>query len=220
MTQGVVRSRSRAFGHRSAPRPRPWSGTRPAARHAVHSQGGLRFVTVTLLALIPGAGLLALGRRLVGGFLLLVALAAAGLGVFAVLAGEARAKGLALAVRPNALLLAAGIAALVGLVWAVSVAVTGWLARPRHTRRSQRVLGTTFVALLTLAVAAPSAFAARYALIQRDVVQSVFGGSASGQPASSGTVATPGQAADPWKDTPRVNVLLLGSDAGADRTGV
>ena len=26
--------------------------------------------------------------------------------------------------------------------------------------------------------------------------------------------------ADPWAGTPRVNVLLLGSDAGADRTGV
>ncbi len=25
---------------------------------------------------------------------------------------------------------------------------------------------------------------------------------------------------DPWADQPRVNVLLIGSDAGADRTGV
>jgi polyisoprenyl-teichoic acid--peptidoglycan teichoic acid transferase len=220
MTQGVVRSRSRAFGHRSGPGPRPWAATRPAARHAIRSQGGWRFIAVTLLALIPGAGLLALGRRVIGGLLLLVALGAAGLGVFAVLAGEARAKGLALAVRPNALLTAAGIAVLVGLVWAASIAFTGWVGRPRHTRRSQRVLGTAFVALLAIAVAAPSAFAARYALIQRDVVQSVFGGTVSGQPASHSTVATPGQAADPWQDTPRVNVLLLGSDAGADRTGV
>jgi LCP family protein required for cell wall assembly len=84
------------------------------------------------------------------------------------------------------------------------------------------VLGTAFVALLSLAVLAPSAFAARYALIQRDVVQSVFGGSAGGgtQAAARGAVAAPGTTSDPWKDTPRVNVLLLGSDAGADRTGV
>src|SRR3954468_6764828 len=221
MTQGVVRSGSRAFRHRSARGPRAWAATRPAARHAIRSQGGLRFIAVTLLSLIPGAGLLALGRRVVGGLLLLVTLAVVGLGAFAVVAGQARARALALAVRPNALLWAAGIAVLVGLVWAVSVAVTGWLGRPRQTRRSQRVLATAFVAVLTLAAAAPRALAARYALIQRDVVQSLFAGGGAGVgPALHGAVAAPGQASDPWKDTPRVNVLLLGSDAGADRTGV
>jgi len=221
MTQGVVRSGSRAFRHRSARGPRAWAATRPAARHAIRSKGGLRFIAVSLLSLIPGAGLLALGRRVVGGLLLFVTLAAAGLAVFAVVAGQARDRALALAVRPNALLVAAGIAVLAALVWAVSVAVTGWLGRPRQTRRSQRVLATAFVAVLTLAVAAPGAFAARYALIQRDVVQSLFAGGGAGVgPALHGAVAAPGQASDPWKDTPRVNVLLLGSDAGADRTGV
>src|SRR4051812_41523592 len=125
MTQGVVRSGSRAFGHRSVRGPRDWAATRPAARHAIRSQGGLRFIAVTLLSLIPGAGLLALGRRVLGGLLLFGALAAAGLGVFTVVGGQARARALALAVRPNALLVAAGIAVLVGLLWAVSVAVTG-----------------------------------------------------------------------------------------------
>jgi polyisoprenyl-teichoic acid--peptidoglycan teichoic acid transferase len=219
MTQGVAPSGPRAFGHRSG---RAASAARPAARHALRSQGGLRFVALTLLALIPGAGLLAVGRRVLGGLLLLATLAAAALGVLTVLGGSARARALDLAVRPQALLWLAGAAVLVGLVWAASIALTGWAARPHRTHRWQRVLGTAFVALLSLAVVAPSAFAARYALIQRDVVQSVFGGGVGG--ATEGTlrggVAAPGKHSDPWKGTPRVNVLLLGSDAGADRTGV
>ena len=220
MTQGVAPSSPRAFGHRGG---RAASVAAPAARHAVRSQGGLRFVALTLLALIPGAGLIAAGRRVLGGLLLLVTLAGVALGVLTVMGGSARARALDLAVRPQALLWLAGGAVLVGVLWGLSIALTGWAARPRRTHRWQRVLGTAFVAVLSLAVVAPSAFAARYALIQRDVVQSVFGPSGGGggtEAALHGGVAAPGTHSDPWKDTPRVNVLLLGSDAGANRTGV
>src|SRR4051794_34800131 len=218
MTQGVAPSSPRAFGHRGG---RATSAAAPAARHAARSQGGLRFVALTLLALIPGAGLVAAGRRVLGGLLLLLTLAAAALGVLTVMGGTARTRALDLAVRPQALLWLAGGALLAGVVWGLSIALTGWAARPHRTHRWQRVLGTAFVAVLSLAVVAPSAFAARYALIQRDVVQSVFGSSGGGTEAAlRAGIAVPGTHSDPWKDTPRVNVLLLGSDAGANRTGV
>ena len=222
MAQGVVPPSSRPVGHRSdrsAARASARTGARPAARHAIRSEGGLRFVALTALGLIPGAGLLAAGRRVLGGILLALTLVAAGLGVAVVMGGRARERALDLAVRPDALLVIAAIAAGVGLLWAASIALTGWAARPHRAHRWQKILGTAFVALLSLAVLAPSAFAARYALIQRDVVQSVFGG--GGQLTSIGGIALPQkQDDDPWQNTPRVNVLLLGSDAGADRTGV
>jgi polyisoprenyl-teichoic acid--peptidoglycan teichoic acid transferase len=218
MAQGVVPPSSRPLGHRSEGRADA-DGMRPAARHAIRSEGGLRFVLLTVLGLIPGAGLLAAGRRVLGGILLGLTLAAVALGVAVVLGGTARERALDLAVSPDSLLVIAAVAVAVGLVWAASIALTGWAARPQRSHRWQRVLGTAFVGLLSLAVLAPGAFAARYALIQRDVVQSVFGG--GGQVTRVGGIALPRrQAADPWKDTPRVNVLLLGSDAGADRTGV
>jgi LCP family protein required for cell wall assembly len=219
MAQGVVPPSSRPLAHRSDRGQPDASGPRPAARHAIRSEGGLRFVLLTVLGLIPGAGLLAAGRRVLGGILLALTVAAAGLGVAVVLGGSARERALDLAVSPSSLVTIAAVAGAVGLVWAASIALTGWVARPQRSHRWQRVLGTAFVGLLSLAVLAPSAFAARYALIQRDVVQSVFGG--GGQVTSIGGIALPKrQAADPWRDTPRVNVLLLGSDAGADRTGV
>src|SRR5690242_9503746 len=104
MAQDVVPSTSRPVGHHGG---RGQSGPgrrRHAARHAARSQGGLRFVTLTLLALIPGAGLIAVGRRVLGGILLVLTLAAASLGIALVMGGGARTRALDLAVRPDALL--------------------------------------------------------------------------------------------------------------------
>src|SRR5919107_3956099 len=155
MAHGVVPPSSRPLAHRSGRHVD--DGRRPAGRHAVRSEGGLRFVALTALALVPGAGLLAAGRRVLGGILLALTVAAAALGIFVVLGGTARERALDLAVRPDALLVIAAVAAAFGLVWAASIALTGWAARPRRSHRWQRVLGTAFVGLLCLAVLAPSA---------------------------------------------------------------
>ncbi|GMA86782.1 hypothetical protein GCM10025868_20320 [Angustibacter aerolatus] len=76
------------------------------------------------------------------------------------------------------------------------------------------------VAVLAAAVAVPDSFATRYALIQRDVVQTLFEDDASAAPQPGVAKPTGQTRADPWASTPRVNMLLLGSDAGTDRTGV
>ena len=62
---------------------------------------------------------------------------------------------------------------------------------------------------------------ARYSLIQRDVVSTVFTGPALGglTPSAQQTATPEPQAPDPWADVKRVNLLLLGSDAGSDREG-
>ncbi|WP_252975857.1 hypothetical protein [Janibacter melonis] len=71
-----------------------------------------------------------------------------------------------------------------------------------------------FASFAALLVIAPAAQAARYALIQRSVIGEVF---SSIRPEGA---AAPVDAEDPWEGTDRVNILLVGSDAGPDRTGV
>ena len=85
----------------------------------------------------------------------------------------------------------------------------------------QRGLGVVLVAALCLTVAMPSAMAARYSLIQRDLINSLFTGNDATAPvpiASQPKVA----AADPWANVGRVNMLLIGSDYAphSDRIGV
>ena len=75
---------------------------------------------------------------------------------------------------------------------------------------------------MCLLVLAPTAQVVRYVTIQRDVIGSLFSTGRHVAPSAAGlNQAHPNSGmADPWAGTPRVNVLLLGSDAGADRTGV
>ena len=82
----------------------------------------------------------------------------------------------------------------------------------------QRLGLRLFTALMCLLIAVPVAQATRYALIQRDVVDVVFS-AADDRPASATTVR-PTSGSDPWAGVGRVNVLLIGSDAGDDRIGV
>jgi LCP family protein required for cell wall assembly len=73
------------------------------------------------------------------------------------------------------------------------------------------------LSLLAL-IAAPLGKAASYAMIQRSVLTSVFSDSDAAKPTTSAIPRT--EERNPWASVPRVNVLLIGSDAGDDRTGL
>ncbi|HET7477579.1 MAG TPA: LCP family protein [Dermatophilaceae bacterium] len=181
-----------------------------------------RFYGLTFLGtLVPGAGLTAAGRRLAGGLLLvLTAATLAGLGYLAWRRGLVRAA-LDLAVRPDQLRLASIAIAVAALVWVLSIIWTAVATRPERISRGQGLLATVFALLMCLLVAAPAAELVRYLNIQHDVVQTVFAGPVVVPSNPSASVATPEiTREDPWANTPRVNVLLLGSDSGADRIGV
>jgi LCP family protein required for cell wall assembly len=76
------------------------------------------------------------------------------------------------------------------------------------------VVGHLFVLLLCVAVGAPLVVAARYAVVQADLVETVF------EDNHSATRPTAVTEADPWAGQDRVNVLLLGSDGSETRSGV
>lgn len=77
-----------------------------------------------------------------------------------------------------------------------------------------RAVGLSLVALLCFVVAAPVALAARYALVQAELVDTVF---EDNHTATRPLNVSP---ADPWGGRRRVNVLLLGGDGGPERVGI
>ncbi|MGV1008067.1 MAG: LCP family protein [Dermatophilaceae bacterium] len=201
------------------------SGTRegmPAGARARHRadmrQLVRRSLTLTTLStVVPGLGLAWTRYRRLGWLTVAVTVLVGLVGTGAVLFYGATQAVLAIAVRPSVLLAVAGGLLLVGMVWIFCVLLTHRDTMDARFDRRQRWELRLFTALMCLLVAVPVGQAARYALIQRDVVDVVF--SASGDRADSGA-AKPTSGSDPWAGVGRVNVLLIGSDAGDDRIGI
>jgi LCP family protein required for cell wall assembly len=111
---------------------------------------------------------------------------------------------------------AAGVVAVVMLIlvlWTHSA-----LRRHAVLTSGQRAFAALLVLSLLALVGAPLGKAASYAMIQRSVLTSVFQNPNATKPTTSAIPKT--EAPDPWATVPRVNVLLIGSDAGADRDGL
>lgn len=195
-------------------------GARTRRRRHVRRQTR-RSLIHTALAIIPGAGLLGTRYRRLGWIMLGVLAATVVIVAMFVLAKGAVSAALNVAVRPDALLAIAGLVTVGALVWVFSIILTHYGTAPDRVDGSSPWWLRIFTACICLLVIIPSFQVVRYALIQRDVVSTVFTGpSFGGLSASAGSKATPqAQAQDPWADVDRVNLLLIGSDAGNDREG-
>ncbi|MFC5996354.1 LCP family protein [Pseudonocardia hispaniensis] len=153
----------------------------------------------------PGSGHLLLRRRRTGGLLLgTYLLAVSMIIVTAGTIGRARLLETVLSTKVLGAVMLVSLAAAVG--W-ISVVIRTWiLARPERLTVGRKVLGTAVVAMLCLVVAVPFGFAATLANSQRNLLNALF-------PGRGGTSAAEAL------NKPRLNVLLLGSDAGPDREG-
>ena len=105
---------------------------------------------------IPGLGLIAGRRRIIGSVIL--GLFAAGLLALGVYAAFDRQGLLARAVDPTTLRRAALALVVIGIVWVAVIIASHLCLRSRPTR-GQRVIGGILVAVLSFAVAAPTAVA-------------------------------------------------------------
>lgn len=206
--------------HRRRPR-----GTDGAARsgHGATAAGpagsGRRPAVVLLLttvgSLVPGLGLIVAGRRRAGWtILLLTAAAAVALGVWI---GRDPVTAAASLVSTGALRAVTVGAIAVAVLWSVLVVVTHRALRPAGSPVWLRSVGAGLVGVLCLLVATPTALVAGYAQTTESTIETIF---APGRSATVPTTAPAPRARNPWADIPRVNILLLGGDAGADRTGV
>ncbi len=177
---------------------------------------GEALLLTTAGVFLPGAPQRAAGRRRLGA-LLDIAAAIVVIVFIAWLVTRSGRDLLQLAVDADALAVLLVVAGGLAFLWPVAV-VAGWLAvRPKQLGGLARFGAYLVVAVLCLAVATPLVVASRYAYVQRDLVTTVFDEDTGAL--ASGDDVQP-EAVDPWADTPRVNVLLLGGDAGPDRRGL
>src|SRR5215207_10749825 len=170
---------------------------------------------------LPGLGLIAAKRRVAGWIILGLFLSVVStLAVWAALDLQGLAS---VAVRPAVLRTLTVALILVALVW-VAVVVTSHLSLRTRPTQVQRVTGGVLVGALAFAVTAPMAVASRYSYDQANLVTNVFGSEKDTKSATRPTLGPGGpnqadQPQDPWAAKPRLNILMLGGDAGPTRTG-
>ncbi len=98
------------------------------------------------------------------------------------------------------------------LVWGSIVIRSFQVARPPGLPTAMKVTSGALVVILALMVCTPLVYAANATFVLRDTLASIFPGDDH-----SGAAIN---ASNPWKNRPRVNILLLGGDGGKDRTGI
>lgn len=189
------------------PEPRQEQRRRPTGRPMSSTLG------LTLLGtVIPGFGLIVAGRRRLGTAVLVVFVLLAGFlawfGLFD------RRDLLRAAVDPNTLAMLGAVLFAVGLIWVGVIVATHRSLRSRMATPLDRILGSVLVAVLSIVVLSPLAIGSRYAFVSRDVVLGVFDDD------NSKSATRPNVTEEnPWAGKDRVNILLLGGDAGKGRTG-
>lgn len=97
------------------------------------------------------------------------------------------------------------------LAWGSIVIRSYQVVRPVGLPLAMRITSGSLVVVMALMVCTPLVYAANATYVLRDTLSSIFSGDQPGQQIN---------ASDPWKNRPRINVLLLGGDGGKDRTGI
>ncbi|MGO0577401.1 LCP family protein [Ornithinimicrobium panacihumi] len=192
--------------------------------HHRHGRSSMpRALRLTALsALLPGSGLLATRWRWLGAFLAVLALATAAVVLFFVLRDGAMSTALATAASEGRLKVILGLLVAGTVVWIGAIALTALTTRPEGTSLGQRGALAAFTAFLCLAVSAPAAFGMQYISSHLAAMDQVFTGAGPKKKPAVDSGTAPAIGADPknpWADIPRVNILLLGSDAAEAREG-
>jgi len=169
--------------------------------------GALALTTAS--ALVWGIAHLQAGRRLTGATLFTAYTALACLS--AAFSLGHRPELLRLAFSPGWLAFTVAGVLLLAAVWAGVVARSWFLVRPPGLRAPVRLAAFTLVLLMCAAVSAPFVLAAHATFLYRGTLLSIFTTSDHARAESRN---------HPWKGRPRLNILLLGGDAGRNRYGV
>ncbi|MER7072624.1 LCP family protein [Terrabacter sp. NPDC000476] len=190
--------------------------TRDTLRRELRS-GFRRAVGLTALGtVVPGAGLTRTRSRKAGWTILVLAVLALGVGASYVVRAGATNAALAVVSRPTVLQVLAVLFVVGGILWCGSIILTAVQSRPTRLDRTRTRLLAAFTTIMVFLVAGSSFKFAEYATITKTTVAQVFGTT----PVKPGVGAQVSEGDDPWADQARVNILLLGSDAGADRIGI
>ena len=189
--------------------------TRERLRRELRS-GFRRALGLTALGtVVPGAGLTQTRSRKAGWAILTLALLSGAAIAYYVLTTGVTNVALSVLARPNVLQALAVTFVVGGLVWCGSIILTAVQSRPSRLDRARTRMLAAFTTLMVFLVAASSFKVAEYTTITQSTVASVFGN----VPSRPGHGAQVAEGDDPWAEQARVNLLLLGSDAGVGRVG-
>ena len=190
------------------------AGGRHASQpHRAQSLLGVLGLTA-LSTILPGSAFLALRRIklgviVLGVFLLLV-------GAAAYYASDRRQELIRMGVQSDLLRRLIIVLAVIFAAWALVVVATDVLSRPKTLSRAAHVVASAFTALMCALLAVPFFLGVSYASAQRGFIKEVF---ISEHDLLSPTRPEVTDEADPWRGQERVNVLLVGGDAGPNRIG-
>jgi LCP family protein required for cell wall assembly len=190
---------------------RGWEVERARGRRRARGLAGTLGVTL-MGAVAPGAGYLFIGRRLLGLAVLLPTLLLVGAGVWYF--GRDLDTAIDVAFDPSRLKIVAAALTVGVLAWVTVLVSTYVMVRPAQRTRVQTFLGASFVVVLVACVAGPVAIGAHYAMVQADLVSTIFTHN------QSATAPRDVSEKDPWGGRSHVNVLLLGGDGAPGRYGV
>jgi LCP family protein required for cell wall assembly len=190
--------------------PRQYGGRAVNGREPIPVAGLWRALGLTVASsFVWGVAHISVGRRAVGFSLM---------GLLAVLIFGSATAALAFQDRLKQMVvegfwlnvIIAGIIVL-AITWALIVIRSFQVVRPPGLPTAMRITSGALVVIMALMVCTPLVYAANATYVLRDTLSSIFSGDKGGAAVN---------ASDPWKNRPRVNVLLLGGDGGKDRTGI
>lgn len=169
-----------------------------------------------LSAVLPGLGLVFTRKRRLG-LQLLVGSAIAVTILLWLLLRNGVIRGAASLLSTGGLYFLLFVCLIGGLLWLGAIVATYAETTGRRWPHQTRWMHRLFAVMLCVAVGVPAAVASNYVWVTKGTLDTVFTGRYGGRDAGQ---RGPVGGTDPWKSVPRVNMLFLGSDAGADRTGV
>ena len=190
--------------------------SRSAARESRSHEVRRALLLTTMSAVIPGLGLTLTRKRRLG--MLLV-----GLSVILVVAlvwlitRDGVMHGAAQLLSTRGLFFLLFVCVVGGLIWLGGILATYAETSGRRWPNRTKWMHRLFTAGLCLIIGVPAAVATNYVWVTKGTLDHVFTKRYAGRDTVQNT---PAPGADPWKSVPRINMLFLGSDAGADRTGV
>jgi LCP family protein required for cell wall assembly len=189
-------------------------GSGPDDGGAASTGGSLAKVAgwTVLTSALPGSGLVTTRLRRTGVVMIALLILAVATVAAVLTIGDPLRLAATLGTHRGVLIGALVVAVVVGLLWCLQIVLAN-LAQSTKQRLegAKRYLALALAAVMVIAVAVPFGRGVQslWALQGLFGSTSVFGG-------ESGKLA---EGSDPWADTPRLNIMLLGQDAGADRTG-
>lgn len=169
------------------------------------------YKATALSTVLPAAGLFRVKPALAYAILLVFLAPMAYLGYLFAREGAVSSV-LDIGVDRRKLLVVVGTIVVLALAWILGIVATARGTRPRWMRPRDRRMVALFTAAMSLVIAAPTVLAVQGIDIQRETLEEIV--------TDSRRSATTTESEDPWEAQPRVNLLLLGSDAAPDREGV